>query len=391
MSRIAQISQVKQISIAGFLQANNVLPAKEIRDELYYLSPFRKENTPSFTVNTAKNVWFDHGAGTDHKGGDILDLAMELLQVDMNTALAMLSQVLVNPHVTVNQLEAKCTVKPKLKKSTLSVVKVEELNDNILLNYLRSRRVKLEYVLGSMRTLQHLKQVFYVVDGRSKEYFALGWLNSAGGYELSSKNFTGFIGEKKSYTFLKGTKPGIAIFESFIDYFSALTHFERSSLGYDILILNSTRLVRHTLEVVKDQPHLHFFLDNDEAGMAAVMYFKKTFKTTPFTDHSHLYDGYKDFNDLLTKTKPKKALPVKKDANSEISQKARWWLWVVFLETDEFTGRNKTRTFYSFNSQKEGFDFLLYLRAFKLRDVKLSRLCERTKGREFKILEEAWH
>lgn len=39
------------------------------------MSPLRRENTPSFKVNAAKNLWYDHGAG---RGGTIIDLAMEL-------------------------------------------------------------------------------------------------------------------------------------------------------------------------------------------------------------------------------------------------------------------------------------------------------------------------
>ena len=63
---------MREIPIADFLNAMGVRPAKQRGQVLWYSAPYRTERTPSFKVDTTKNVWFDFGTG---KGGDIFDLA----------------------------------------------------------------------------------------------------------------------------------------------------------------------------------------------------------------------------------------------------------------------------------------------------------------------------
>ena len=63
---------MREIPIADFLNAMGVRPAKQREQVLWYSAPYRTERTPSFKVDTAKNVWFDFGTG---KGVDIFDLA----------------------------------------------------------------------------------------------------------------------------------------------------------------------------------------------------------------------------------------------------------------------------------------------------------------------------
>ena len=63
---------MREIPIADFLSAMGIHPTKQKGNALWYSAPYRTERTPSFKVDTAKNVWFDFGTG---KGGDIFDLA----------------------------------------------------------------------------------------------------------------------------------------------------------------------------------------------------------------------------------------------------------------------------------------------------------------------------
>ena len=68
--------QMREIPIADFLSAMGIQPSKQKGNVLWYSAPYRTERTPSFKVDTAKNVWFDFGTG---KGGDIFDLAGEFI------------------------------------------------------------------------------------------------------------------------------------------------------------------------------------------------------------------------------------------------------------------------------------------------------------------------
>lgn len=65
------VRQMREIPIADFLSAMGIQPQKQKDGILWYNAPYRTERTPSFKVDTNKNVWFDFGVG---KGGRHLRL-----------------------------------------------------------------------------------------------------------------------------------------------------------------------------------------------------------------------------------------------------------------------------------------------------------------------------
>ena len=81
------IEQTKSIHLTDYLQSIGFAPCKQQNNNLWYLSPLRNENTPSFKVNLVRNQWYDFGIG---KGGDIIALVMELHRTDVAGALRIL-------------------------------------------------------------------------------------------------------------------------------------------------------------------------------------------------------------------------------------------------------------------------------------------------------------
>lgn len=82
--------QARLIPIATYLERAGVQPAKVTRGgrELWYSSPLREgDTTPSFKVDTEKNLWFDHGMA---RGGNVIDLVIEMRRVTVKEALAIL-------------------------------------------------------------------------------------------------------------------------------------------------------------------------------------------------------------------------------------------------------------------------------------------------------------
>ena len=67
--------EAKKIRIADYLHSLGYSPVKQQGVNLWYKSPFREENEPSFKVNTEREQWFDFGLG---KGGNIIALAAHL-------------------------------------------------------------------------------------------------------------------------------------------------------------------------------------------------------------------------------------------------------------------------------------------------------------------------
>ena len=61
----------EQVTLAGLLARLGYQPVRPGGHELVYHSMLRKDDrTPSFSVNDALGVWYDHGTG---KGGNVID------------------------------------------------------------------------------------------------------------------------------------------------------------------------------------------------------------------------------------------------------------------------------------------------------------------------------
>jgi hypothetical protein len=366
-------------------------------ENYYYLSPFREEKTASFVVCAPKNVWADFGEapepGQKAAGGDVLKLIMKLTGFDLplarQTLRAWASDLATPAELALPAPPAGQTY--VTGKTTFTDVRVEELTWKPLIEYLLSRGINWSLVQQSQRTKAHLQQIFYrtSTSPREKPYFGLGWKTEAG-WEVRSKNFQGVIGGK-GLTWLPGRDPGVLIFEGFLDYLSALTYFQQSYFTQTVLVLNSASLITEALPQLTEAPVIHWFGDNDAAGERALHLLRQVMPGKVKT--TELYRGYKDFNDFLTKTPPSKPLPPKRAEPSKLSQTATYWLWAVFTErapgTSEAAGKKRTCTFYSWSNDAAGLEYLRVLRNRLGHQLAYYRICERTHGRQYKILEWA--
>ena len=61
-------NQAREILIEKVLQKEGYSPSKTIKNDSWYLSPFRVEKTPSFKLNLKLNRWFDH----ENRSGEML-------------------------------------------------------------------------------------------------------------------------------------------------------------------------------------------------------------------------------------------------------------------------------------------------------------------------------
>lgn len=143
----------------------------------------------------------------------------------------------------------------------------------------------------------------YLTDG--KPYFAVGFPNRSGGYEIRNKFFKGCIAPK-DITHIRQTEPGetCCLFEGFMDYLSFLTlrqarHPDRPALdGQEYIVLNSVSNLSKALRPLGDYERIHCFLDNDRAGLEALREIQREYGSRVH-DASHVYSGYKDLNDYL--------------------------------------------------------------------------------------------
>ena len=69
------IEEIKSVSIVQFLESLGYHHVYILKENYWYLSPFRTEVSPSFNVSPKKNLWNDFGAG---EGGNLINLVQKM-------------------------------------------------------------------------------------------------------------------------------------------------------------------------------------------------------------------------------------------------------------------------------------------------------------------------
>ena len=284
------IQEIKMIKLQDFLASLGYTPTKQQGNKLWYISPFRQESHASFKVNTEHNQWYDFGIG---KGGNIIDLAEQLYKSsDMSYLIHQIghnvpSMVSASPGV----------VKLKQSSATFENLQVLPLSHPALIRYLQDRCIDIEVAKSVC------KEVHYEVN--NKRYFAIGFPNCGGGYELRNPFFKGCIAPKDiSHFYADEPKKICFLFEGFIDFLSFMTLRRIQNPQYnglsnqDYLILNSVTNIHKALKCLSVYNNIQCFLDNDEAGRNAYLQLSKELGDSG-VKASALYNAYKDLNDYL--------------------------------------------------------------------------------------------
>lgn len=281
------IAEMRRIPIADFLARLGHGPVRRSGNELWYSAPYRTERTPSFRVNTDKNVWYDFGLG---KGGDIFNLAGEFIHgKDFMAQARFISET---ARVPMLEMDAG-TCRKKTLEPSFEDVRVMPLRYVALKRYLEERGIP-----PDMASL-YCSQLNYHV--HKKEYFAIGFPNVAGGYELRSGLFKGCVPPKDVSLVRTGESPsdGCNVFEGFMDFLSAVVL--KWTEDEDSLVLNSVANVARSYKYLDGYGKIRCYLDRDEAGRRALESLRSRYGDR-ITDRSNLYDGCKDLNEYLQRS-----------------------------------------------------------------------------------------
>ena len=294
------IDMIRRIPLADFLARLGHEPVRRSGNELWYIAPYRGERTPSFRVNVAKQLWYDFGLG---KGGDIFTLAGEFAQsVDFMEQARFIAKA---ANMVVDRSE-KPIYQPKPAEPAFEGVEAVPLLRSPLTDYLAERGIP--YAVAS----RYCCRLNYGV--RGKRYFAVGFLNVAGGFEIRSRFFKGCVPPKdvSSVKTENTTADVCSVFEGFMDFLSAAT------LGLetgDCLVLNSVSNVEKAMKHLDAYGRINCFLDRDEAGRRTLDVLGKRHGGR-VCDRSSLYDGCKDLNEYLQ-------LTTKKEMNNNLKIKLK--------------------------------------------------------------------
>lgn len=279
------IDEIRKIPLVEFLNQLGYKPTGRYSKGLWFYSPYRNERKPSFHVNPRKNVWFDFGSGA---GGDIFTLAGELCNSgdfirQAEYIAEKMKLPIAKPHKPV----------PFIEQPTFENLKVSKLDSPALLKYLADR--------GIPRNIakRWCVQVNYRL--HSKDYYAIGFENSAHGFELRNPFYKGSY-PPKHITHIANGNARCNVFEGFIDFLSG----ERLGIndGFDAVVLNSVSNIGKALTVLPDYSVIACYLDNDEAGRTALARLRREMGDK-IMDKSAVYPDHKDLNEFLVATQPK--------------------------------------------------------------------------------------
>ena len=286
------IEEIRDVPITDFLAKLGHEPKRQRGNECWYLAPYREERTASFQVNIRKNIWHDFGIG---RGGDIFTLAGELTNShDFKEQAKFITRVwgglapermtLFRPKENDNEHSG--------EKECLTDIRFGPLHNRILLRYLEERGI------CSDVACPNCEEVRYSLHG--KQYFAIGFRNLSGGYELRNRFFKGSL-SPKDISLTDNGSDTCNLFEGFIDYLSWMM----IGLGCadDCIVLNSVALLERSFPILDRYEKICCYLDRDDAGRRTLEALRKRYGNR-IEDCSALYKGFKDLNEYLQNRLP---------------------------------------------------------------------------------------
>jgi len=289
-------AQAKKIPLQDILARLGLQPVKAFKggQELAYLSPFRQEKEPSLFVNISKNVWYDFG----DIGGNALDFVIRYRNTDVRGALEFLDQMFGRGFVPPLAPIKTQKVNELPKEELFLLNRITDFGSNIhsLVTYITGeRRINPEVAR------KYLKEVHYTNRENGKTYFAVGFENLSGGYEIRNPFFKSSLGAK-DMSLIKGSGAGdaVMVFEGFMDFLSKLTLDNIQEYPADALILNSVSYTEKAILFIREKgcKKILGFFDNDKAGGEAAEKFKAEFGGN-FQDMRSDWQGFKDLNEFL--------------------------------------------------------------------------------------------
>ena len=284
------IQHIKQIPSTDYLQQQCYTPTRVQGIHYWYCSPLRNEGTPSFKVNTERNQWYDFGTG-EH--GDIIDLECALQHCTISKAIELLGDIKQVAH-----RDFSFGGESKASEHKLVILSAQPLNNPYLIHYIAERGIPLSIANRFCSEIRY--------NNTNRTYYAIGFANDAGGWEIRSPYFKGCIAPKAITTISKGTDV-LQIFEGFMDFLSWQTL--NPALACDTIILNSLALLPRIQEKIKGYKQVESFLDNDDAGRKSFEVLKHFYPS--IIDGSVRYQTHKDLNEWLvaqSKVKEKQML-----------------------------------------------------------------------------------
>ncbi len=280
------IAQAKQTDMVGYFHRLGFRPAKIRGYDHWYLSPLHEENTPSFKINSRLNRWFDFGLG---KGGNMVDFGVLFHGCSVKDFLVRLGGDFSFQQIQPLIAGVGGLVRVAEPQQRITIQSEKELTSPALMSYLSQRKIAADIARN------YCRQITYSYNKRT--YYAIGFKNDSGGFEIRSKNAK-LSSSPKGITCLKNGGEKLAVFEGFMDFLSYRSMLpERQATDCDYLILNSTSFLEKSMPLMNDYNEKLLFLDHDPTGRKFTSQLLEL--KSGYRNQSSLYTGFKDLNEWL--------------------------------------------------------------------------------------------
>lgn len=292
MEKKSILEEIKQTDLVNHLSSLGYEPVKVRGASYWYLSPLRQEKTASFKVNRKLNRWWDFGLG---QGGSIIDFGILYHQSSVSDFIRMFrkSPEQVN-HSKVHYHDRALN----MPDESITILNVKPLFSTPLLHYLSQRKIPVGIAERFCR------EVVYRLQG--KNYYAIGFPNDSGGYQLRN-SFTKLSSYPKDITCIDNCKESAAVFEGFCDLLSFLAAKGIRQVDHlNFIVLNSLSFFERARPHMEAHQRIHLYLDRDISGRPKKQ--EALSLSDRYQDKSHLYRNYKDLNEWLVQSDLKKRL-----------------------------------------------------------------------------------
>jgi|SRR5665647_162964 len=283
------LSETKGMDMVDYLSRLGYEPLKIRNNDYGYLSPLRKEKTPSFKINRHLNRWYDHGLG---KGGNLIDFGIEYHHCSVGEMLDKLNGNFSFQKPIVHHPEISNEPDPKIK-----VLGNFAFTSYALLRYLEQRHIPIEIAE------KYCREVRYELN--AKTYSGIGFKNDSGGFEIRNPYFKGSSSPKDITTFKNGSNESV-VFEGFTDFlfFKAL-HKNLPENSQDFVVLNSVSFFERARPFMEQHQVIRLYIDTDATGQNCSQ--RALSMSNKYIDESKLYKNNKGLNDwMVSFDKPQK-------------------------------------------------------------------------------------
>lgn len=284
--------EAHEIPIPEVLEIIGISPVRRTSTGVWYHSPFgAKDRHPSLQVSNDGKAFHCWSSG---QYGDIIDLAKMLSgTASVSGGLQWLANLCLGHGYEIHD-EYSSANKKKKGTSGFVDVNLSALTSQTLYAYARSRGICPDIIAA------YCIEVRYRLHDRLQPYpyYAIGWRNDSGGYELRNAYVKQSIAPKDITTIGDMTDCPYSVFEGFFDFLAAVQLGWFSPMEGTAIVLNSTALVERIIPCLQNNANeVRCYLDNDNAGRGATNVLIHSLSNV--RDFSFFYQHNEDINDYL--------------------------------------------------------------------------------------------